>query len=141
MNWNIEKNKLISLDGKESIGIGQTLISFNERFYSNHDNSLKSYVNAPRWFCYSFNDIIHFHFNAENGLLETIYLEEGFKGKYKNIISIGSTIGELLKIENDYSIGDDCILLTDYGIAFATNEDLEVLEDEDIHKCIIERIY
>jgi len=139
-NWSITETGLIDIKGQSEIHLGMTLVEFNLKYYTHSTKLLRAYVNSPRWFCYEMNEIINLHFNAENGTLEVIYLEEGFEGKYKGKIGIGSKISEIIELEDHYTIDDDVFSIRNNKIGFVANEDLETLYDHEIPQCKVERI-
>lgn len=141
LNWIFDKKRLYNpLSPVEEIQIGMSLKDFNEKYYKLSDNKRLAYVNEPKWFCYKFNDCMRFHFNAELGILESIYLEYPYKGTYKDKVGIGSKVKELFKIETNISFDDDHIIIGDNELGFVCNEDFDGIDESEYGKCVVESI-
>jgi len=141
LDWLFEKKRIYnpSLPNEEVV-IGMSLEYFNEKYYKLSDSNRKSYINEPRWFCYKYFDCIRFHFNAESGVLESIYIDSPYKGKYRSKVGIGSKVEELFKIETNLSFDDDYIIIGENELGFVCNEDFECIDESEFGECIIESI-
>ena len=75
---------------------------------------------------------------ASDGKVDQIGVGGDFKGKYKNIIGIGSTLSDVKKFIGDYiNIYDTYEMEAEKGICF----ELEDIDDWDEQKAPIEYIY
>lgn len=141
LDWLFEKKRIYNPSlPEEEIRIGMTLKDFNEKYYILSDPNRISYINEPRWFCYKFFNCIRFHFNAELGTLESIYIDSPYKGRYKDKIGIGSKVEELFRIETNVSFDDDYIIIGKDELGFICNEDFEHIDESKFGECVVERI-
>jgi hypothetical protein len=139
LEWLFDKKRMFNPHSpSEEIVIGMSLADFNKDHYS-RINAV-GYINEPKWFCYKYFDCIHFHFNAEVGMLENVYIDSPYKGKYRNSIGIGSKVEELLKIESNIQYDDDYIIIGNDGLGFGCNEDFDGIDESEFGNCLIERI-
>ena len=96
---------------------------FKERFIDN--GSIIEIENAKFWI-------------SDDGKVDQIGVERDFKGKYKNIIGLGSTLTDVKNSVGNYvNVYDTYEMETDKGICF----ELEDIDDWDELKAPIDHIY
>lgn len=96
---------------------------FKERF--REDDSIIEIENAKFWI-------------SSDGKVDQIGVEGDFKGKYKNVIGLGSTLTDVKNLVGDYvNVYDTYEMEVDKGICF----ELEDIDDWDELKAPIDHIY